>query len=208
MKNKKLITLIIILSLVAAVLIGRAILFPPSPLKVIQTNPMPGQTISSSLEKITFIFNKDISSKNFTLSTEPKIEYKLEKDNQTLYLKLTKPLNPNTRYKINLKDDYKLSFSLIFFTNPSSFQQEEKTGRGNPEAFKETSQEILEKYPLFNQTPKETKDWVADYLAPRKLIVIYNPDREIQTIKNEVFIWMEDEGVNPQTHEFVWQEKQ
>ena len=140
MKNKKLIALIIILSLVAAVLIGQAILFPPSPLKVIQTSPMPGQTISSSLEKITFIFNKDISSKNFTLSTEPKIEYKLEKDNETLYLKLIKPLNPDTKYKINLKDDYKLSFSLIFFTNPSSSPQEKKTGRGNPEGQMNASQ--------------------------------------------------------------------
>lgn len=207
MKNKKLIFLVALLSLIIAILIGKTI-FSPQTLKVIQTQPIPNQkNVPLALKEIVFTFDRDISSYSFTITSKPYLDYKLEKDQKKVLIKLKEKLQPQTNYHFILTAKNGFSFSLDFSTQKLVPTPSIATGRGDPNAYQETVEEITSKYPLFNQTPKKTENWIADYLAPHKLIVLYNPEIDIQTIKNEVFIWMEDQDVDPQTHQIIWQKK-
>jgi len=215
MKNKKTILLLIFLSFCAALLVGRHILLKPQEkIQVVSTTPYLGQNNIPLNQTITLKFKQDISEEEFAIFTFPDFRYQLKKEEKSLVIKPQKNLTPNTKYNIEIKNKKNnFYFTFFFFTQtesdsfPSVPTSESGRGKGDPEAEKLMTQEVLENYPLFKETPHREKNWTADYLEPKKLIVTYQKGTDISFIQEEVFSWMEKEGVDPDTHTFIWKEK-
>jgi len=216
MKNKNLIFLILFLSLLAAFLISRAIfLKPQKELELLTTTPKTNQENVSLDQIITLTFNQAISEKNLIVFTYPNFQYQLEKKEKSLIVKPKGNLAPDTKYNIEIKgQDNSFYFNLIFFTKskptilsptPTANINE---GKGDPDADENMAKEILENYPLFDKTPHQDKNWTADYLKPQKLIIVYKKGTNLSLIKEEVFNWIRENDVDPETHIYVWEERE
>ena len=216
MKNKNLIILLLLLSCLAALLIGRSLFFKPQTrLQLLTTIPALNQKNIPLNQVITLNFNQNINQKNLSIVSYPDFKYQLEKKEKNIVIKPEEDLTANTKYSLEIKDqDSSFYFNLIFFTKseptitPSPTPTGTKTGKGDPDAYQNMVKEISQNYPLFNKTPHQTENWLADYLEPKKLIVVYKKGTNLNLIKKEVFDWMKKESVDPATHQFEWQEQE
>ncbi len=83
---------------------------------------------------------------------------------------------------------------------------EEKNERGNPQTEEEMTKQLAEDYPLFYKTPKREENWAAFYTDELELTIQYLDSADLSAVKEEVFQWVEKEGVDPDTHTLQWQE--
>jgi len=211
MKNKNLIILILLLSCLAALLIGRSLFFKPqTALQLLTTVPIINQKNVPLSQEIILNFNQNVNQKSFSIISCPDFKYQLEKKEKTIIIKPEENLTANTKYSLEIKNqDSSFYFNLVFFTKDQPIfptHTDIKTGKGDSDAYQDTVKEISQNYPLFNKTPYQTENWAIDYLEPKKLIIIYKKGINLDLIKKEVFDWMEKEGVDPATHQFEWQE--
>jgi len=216
MKNKNLIFLILFLSLLAAFLISRAIfLKPQKKLELLTTTPKINQESVSLGQTITFTFNQAVSEKNLIVFAYPHFQYQIEKKEKDIIVKPQEDLSPDTKYNIEIKSqDDSFYFNLIFSTKskPTILSPiptiNINEGKGDPDADKNMAKETLENYPLFDKTPHQDKNWIADYLEPQKLIIVYRKGINLNLIKEEVFNWIRENNVDPKTHIYVWEERE
>jgi len=212
MKNKRVIILIAVLAFLAAILILREVLFRPGEkLILVATEPAIYQSgVDPNLKIITFQFNQSLEKFNFSLTTFPDFTYQTQVENNKFIVSLEKPLASGEKYLIELKEKsssfyFPLEFTTSYPPNESSYTPEEE-GLGDPEAEKEIAKTVLENYPLFYQTPKETAFWQANYSQKLEITVTYQTSSiSLETAQQEVFAWLKSEGVDPQTHSFKWQ---
>lgn len=73
-------------------------------------------------------------------------------------------------------------------------------------AEEEMAKQVAEDYPLFYKTPKRKENWAAFYTDELQLTVQYLENADLAAVKEEVFAWMEEEGISPDTHTLQWQE--
>ena len=211
MKNRNLIILLLLLSCLAALLIGRSLFFKPQ-MKLLTTTPALNQKNVPLNQIITLNFNQNIDQKNFSIAPYPDFKYQLEKKEKNIIIKPEENLASNTKYSLEIKDqDSSFYFNLVFFTEDESIipplvPTDIKTGQGDPDAYQNMVQEISQNYPLFNKTPHQTENWIADYLEPKKLIVVYKKGINLNLVKKEVFDWIKKENIDPATHQFEWRE--
>jgi len=78
--------------------------------------------------------------------------------------------------------------------------------RGDPNAEQHIIESIIQNYPLWFKTPKETREWEINYSDKWQITVSYLHFADLEQVKEEVFEWMREEGVDPETHEFIWEE--
>ena len=78
-----------------------------------------------------------------------------------------------------------------------------QTGAGNPNVQQEIMQPIQNQYPLLSSLPYENQQFRINYQAPLKLIVKIKQgtQAEIQPLVNQ---WIQSQGVNPATHQFIF----
>lgn len=212
MKNKRVIILVAVLAFLAGVLILREILFRPGEkLTLLATEPALYQTgVDPNLEKISFQFNQNVEGFNFSFNIFPDFAYQAQIENNQLFIIPEKPLNGEENYLIEIREETSsFYFPLEFITSQKIDENtsipEEEGGLGDPKAEEEIAKIVLEDYPLFYQTPKTTDSWQADYSQKGELTIFYQSSKNRETIQQEVFAWMESEGVDPQTHNFKWQ---
>lgn len=92
----------------------------------------------------------------------------------------------------------------IIDTSPSPKVNQSTTNEIRGEYnFRETiDNEILQAYPLFNYIPFKAEIWSIDYTNKMELTVKLKQDTP--EIRQEVFNWITDHGVDPQTHKIIW----
>ncbi len=212
MKNKRVIILVAVLAFLAGVLILREILFRPGEkLTLVATEPTLYQAdVDPSLEKISFQFDQNIENLSFSFNIFPDFAYQVQTENDQLLVVPEKPLDGEEKYLIEVREEINsFYFPLEFITSQKIDENapvpEGEGGLGDPKAEEEIAKTVLENYPLFYQTPKTTDSWQADYSQKKELTVFYRPSKGLETIQQEVFTWMESEGIDPQTHNFKWQ---
>jgi len=215
--NINIILLLLFLSLTAGFLISRHFfLRPQDKLQLLKVTPGLNQSNVALDTKIKFSFNHAIESKNFSVISSPDFDYQIapSESPQDLILQLQEKLKPNQKYQIEIKNEAEnFFFDFAFFTtmdtspSPTPSPSDTTDGKGNPAAYQELVEDKSADYPLLYQTPKETDNWIAAYLEARKLIVIYRPEMTLPQVKEEIFAWMKEEGVDPQSHQFVWRIK-
>ena len=217
--NHNVILLLLFLSLTAVFLISRHFfLKPQDKLQLVKVVPNLNQSDVTLNTEIKFSFNKTIEAKNFSVVPSPDFDYQIMPSNspQELILQPREELKPNQKYQIEIKNETKnFFFDFSFFTtinavpslSISPSPSAGASGKGDPAAYQELVEDKSADYPLLYQTPKETEYWIAAYLEAKKLIVIYRPAITLSQAKEEVFAWMEEEGVDSQSHQFVWKVK-
>jgi hypothetical protein len=213
MKSKRVIILIAVLAFLAAALILREFLFRPGEkLTLMVTEPATYQKdIDPNLKTITFQFNQNIEKLDFSLATFPDFAYQTQAQDNKLLVLPEEPLAGGEEYLIELKEKsssfyFPLEFTTSYLPSENSNIPEEKNGLGDPKAEEEIAKIVLEGYPLFYQTPKETAFWQADYSQKLEITVTYQASSiGLETVQQEVFAWLKSEGIDPQTHSFKWQ---
>ena len=208
MKDKRVIILIAVLAFLAAVLLLREILFRPGEkLTLVETQLVIYQTgVDPKLETIIFQFNQSATDYNFSVNVFPDFNYQTGVENDQLIITLEEHLTGQTKYLVEIRENSaSFYFPLEFVTAPAKEEISDQAGLGDPEAEEEIAKAILDNYPLFYQTPKKTDSWQADYSQKQELTVTYLALENLEVIQQEVFDWMESEGVDPQTHNFKWQ---
>ena len=217
--NHNIVLLLLFLSLTAVFLISRHFLLKPQDkLQLVRIVPGLNQSNVALNTEIKFSFNQNIEAKNFSVVSSPDFDYQIAspKSPQDLILQPREELKPNQKYQIEIKNEAKdFFFDFAFFTTMSAAPSLSispspsagASGKGNPAAYQELVEDKSTDYPLLYQTPKETEYWIAAYLETKKLIVIYRSTITLSQTKEEVFAWMEEEGVDPQSHQFVWKIK-
>jgi len=217
-KNRNLTFLIIFLTLLATLFLGRQLLFPPQKkLQVVNTVPRFGQIEVSLNQEIIIEFNQIVKSKDFNISLFPDVSFQAKEENQKIIVTPEENLLPNTQYQLELKDKEGNSFfSLIFQTGKDIAQtpppilspEATTTGKGSPDALEKLDEKTYQDYPLYSLTPYRTLSWVTDYAAPKKLLVIYKKGERLSLIQEEVFSWIRENSVDPETHIYVWEERE
>ncbi len=211
MRNKRVVLLIVVLAFLAGILIFREVLFRPNQgLVLISTNPRGNQTnVSPSLEKISFEFSQNIEDLSFSFNVFPVFSFQFQAENNQLFIIPEEPLNGEENYLVEIREAssafyFPLEFTTGLKINENHFLEEEG-GLGDPEAEENLARAVFEDYPLFYLTPKITDSWQADYSQKKELTVFYQPSLGLEVVQAEVFAWMEEEGVDPETHSFKWQ---
>jgi len=76
----------------------------------------------------------------------------------------------------------------------------ETGGRGDP--LEKLTIDLSQEFPLLDFTPYQEIDFSLEYAGPRFLKVTLKQDTP--QIKEKVFNWIKEKGVDPQTHEIKW----
>lgn len=195
-------TIIVLLIIVVIILFARQ--EPKDKPSLIETSPQDSQESVSPSTKIILIFDKPINKDQLTIGLEPIFEYQLQEQEKELIISPNLPLEPGQTYTLHLqygKDWQK----TIAFTTAQIDPGLNLEGIGDPKIADEMDQYKQENYPLFEATPKRTANWTVDYLAPRKLVVNYKKEIDLETIQEEVFSWVEGFGLGKDSHEYIWE---
>ncbi len=197
----------ILLGIVLLIIILTVIFQPSQPeLTLTKTDPAVGQDKVEITGSITLTFNQSVQTKEFTITCSPDFDYQLQKKENRLTITPEKPLQPNQTYQISLQHK-NWQKDLNFTTKPEVLPDKEISPVGDPEIEEEVSDYKSKNYPLFAVTPKKTPLWQADYIAPNKLLVVYDKEAELAAVKKEVFQWVESYQLPRDSHEYQWQEK-
>jgi len=218
-KNRNLTFLIIFLAFLATLFLGRQLLFPPQKkLQVVNTVPRLDQTDVSLNQEIILEFNQTVKSKDLDISLFPNVSFQTKEENQKIIITLEENLLPNTQYQLELKDKEGNSFFSLIFQTGKEIQtpspvlspppEATTTGKGSPDALEDLDKRTYQDYPLYSLTPHRTLIWVTDYAAPKKLLVIYKKGELLSSIQEEVFSWIRENNVDPETHIYVWEERE
>lgn len=78
-------------------------------------------------------------------------------------------------------------------------------GRGDPNIEKEIYKKTQNDYPLLPFVPYQTLNWKVDYIAPLALEITLKKDT--LEIRQKVLNWIQDKGVNPDSHQIEWRVK-
>jgi hypothetical protein len=75
-------------------------------------------------------------------------------------------------------------------------------GHGDPNIEREIYKKTQNDYPLLPYVPYQTTNWKIDYKAPLTLEIVLKKDTP--EIRQEVLNWIQDKGVDPNTHKIDW----
>lgn len=176
------------------------------PFSVVKTSPFDGETnvfpgeIQISIETDREIISPD----SFSLSITPAIPYYWKVKNtfptQEIVLQIYGGLAQNTEYTVEMTDNKQTPVYTWSFT--TSAEEPENSSQLVKD---QEEKEIKEFYPLFNDIPYEGTDFNIDYTDKLTLLVqIKNPDRE--RVEKEVFDWIKRHGVDPATHQIIYED--
>lgn len=198
----------ILFGVILLIILLTVILQQPQPeLTLTKTDPAAGQDKVETTNSITLTFNQSIQAKEFTITGSPDFDYQLQKEENRLTVIPKTPLEAGQTYQISLqhKDWQK---SLSFTTKPETLPDKEISPVGDPEIEEEITDYTSKNYPLFTVTPKKSQLWQADYVAPNKLLVVYDKEADLSAVKEEVFQWVESFQLPRDSHEYQWQEEE
>ena len=203
---------LILLASAASILGLTKILFPvdleiPT---VAGISPKPNTTLEKQIDKIEIELDKDISSKEelFSLSTIPEMPTTKAILEKTLTFNITQLLVANQKYLFELKYKNTTIYSWSYQTGILETPPAEPSGSienelGDPDAVEKIAKSVIERYPLVKYVPFENEYFSLNYSAPLVLSVkIKSGDKT--DIKWQVYEWLKDKGVDPDSHQIEW----
>lgn len=87
------------------------------------------------------------------------------------------------------------------FISPTRKPTKKIPGRGITE--QEFAQQLIDQFPLSPYLPYPGKEFSIRYLAPLKLQITLKQATSA-AIRQKALDWIQEQGVNPQTHQIVW----
>jgi hypothetical protein len=204
---------LILLAFAASILGLVKLLFPLDQTipNVISINPRPAITIESQLDEIKIKLDREIAdTASFSLYAVPEIKTEKTKSENGLAFKLLQELENNQKYLFELRYKNITIYSWSYQTNikqslPTSSPATTSSELGDPEAVEKIAKSVLERYPLIKYVPFENENFYLNYSAPLVLSVkIKSGDKT--DIKWQVYEWLKEKGVDPDSHEIKWVE--
>lgn len=199
---------LITLGFLATFLFFLRFLLSPSlqPPRVISLSPSPGK-ISSPPQEIKIELDRPIEKEvaRFSLFSLPFLKTKKRAQKNILIFSLLEPLSEENRYFLELKyrglPFYSWSYQLLPSPSPSPSPSLEK---GSPQAREEIIKEIIQEYPLIRYLPYENDLFSLTYIAPLTLEVTPKIKNQ-EKVREAVFSWIKEKGIDPKTHQIRWQ---
>ncbi len=148
---------------------------PPVP-QITKTNPPNQAKYILDNQPLTFNFNqpltpKQISNLNFKITPPTKLE-SIWKNNQTLILTPTQPLQPSTPYQINFYYRDQLIYQYQFTTNPYSTKELLEQGKQqtlDDLAYGKKEASFYRQNPWYQKMPIKTQEYYIVYDFGQKL---------------------------------------
>ncbi|MBP8591038.1 Ig-like domain-containing protein [Candidatus Shapirobacteria bacterium] len=202
--NKTAIIVAIIIIIIMATYLANHL---EEPLSLIETTPKNSQENVSLDTEIILTFNQPINDQQLLIRTEPFFEYQVKKQGNKAIIIPSHPLVSGQRYYLYISYGQNKEELVFFSTIEKSRQQVNPKTIDDSKIAEDMDQYIKENYPLLGVTPKKTANWTADYLSKKKLIITYKKGLYPETIRQEVFAWIKSFGLDPNSHEYIWEEK-
>ncbi|MFH1561132.1 MAG: Ig-like domain-containing protein [Patescibacteria group bacterium] len=192
---------IIVLAFVASVLVAWKLLSPPALPSIVAIQPLPDKTTSLDTKEIQITFDQNVDVDTFDLFVTPELLLAKQAQGKVLVFQITQPLKPETEYLLELSHAGSSYYSWKWTTEARVV--ESKLEIGDPEIPKEVAQQVGRDYPLIAFVPYETANFVLTYTGPNKLgVKIKSGDK--QDIKWQVYDWLKEKGVDPDSHQIEW----
>lgn len=205
---------LILLAFAASILGLIKLLFPLDQTipNVISITPRSASVIEDQLDSIEVKLDREVSDMaNFSLYTVPEIETEKSKSESGLVFKLLQKLENSQKYLFELRYKNIPIYSWSYQTNiqqvsPTSSPATASSEIGDPEAVEKIAKSVLERYPLIKYVPFENENFYLNYSDPLVLSVkIKSGDKT--DIKWQVYEWLKEKGVDPDSHEIEWLEE-
>ncbi len=209
--------LVIFLSFLAVVLLAFRANGDKQVPTLISITPRPGSNIKTG-EKIRIVFDQPLAPiiDEIGLDTTPKVDFDKKVQGTSLLLSPQSSLKAN-RYFFALRFNGQQLYSWsYFFTSPVPTPSPRPTPTikeatpsahqelGDPETVRSIAETMSKNFPLIKYVPYENEEFALNYLAPLKLGVKIKIDDK-EAVKEKVRVWIKDKGVDPASHEIVWQ---
>jgi len=192
-----------LLSFLAAVAVfWKFWLFPSLPPTLIRVTP-PAGSLSTALEKMEIEMGPlgEKQKRDLSLLTIPSLSFTTQWQNNKLIVSFQPALEEAGKYLFELRYRQTPLFSWSYqlsFPSPTPVPE-----RGDPEIKKEILQETAQQYPLIDFVPYEDENFYLNYLGPLKLgVKIKRGER--RRVKWKVYEWLEEKGVDPDSHQIIW----
>jgi len=182
--------------------------FQTNPFPVVASLNPPSGEIEKPLEIITIKFQSQggFLASDFNLISVPSFQFELEVKEGSL-LAIPKSefiLDEKYIFELRYKNQtlYSWSYTLVS-PPPSALEKEASYGKGNPNAVGEIEKQTFKEFPLLKQTPRETENYLLDYMDPLVLgIKVKKGSKE--EVEREVRLWLNEVGVGEDSHELFW----
>ncbi len=183
------------------------------PLQFQELRPPSGARVAKPPAEL--VFGQDLTSwqKRFQLETMPALTTKLTVKKNIL--QISWPDSGRGRYFFRLLVDDKPYLSWQYYlgpavtptpaVSPTLTPVATNSGeRGDPQAVRQTLEEISRDYPLIRYLPFSNQDFAINYSGPRQLTVKIK-GAPAARVKDEVLRWLTNHGYQPASHEIIWQ---
>lgn len=178
--------------------------------------PLAGK-LTSSPEKIEVGFEeqtinfKDNLSLSITPQTETSLSWQENKQSlisneSKLVVVFRQPLSQGEEYLFELKYNgeplYAWSYQIAeLLPTPTPISE-----KGDPEVQKEITDRTTQKYPLIKFMPHESENFYINYFGPLELGVKIKKGDKTE-VKWEVYDWLQEKGVDVDSHKIIWLEE-
>ena len=174
------------------------ILKPPISLpEVIKTNPIDHSAKVNYFDSVTYVLDQDIDPNFLKLTSVPEEKWSITpKNSREIVFKSEQYLQVNAQYTLTLNYNDQPINTLVFTTLPQ---------QSDPRYVQEVNNEIKQDYPLAVKTPLERPGFSAVYSKPLTLeITLKNGVEERGEILNTVRDWVKENGLDPNSHTYVF----
>lgn len=190
LKNKKLVLFLVIIVFVLLII---NLLLKTSQKRLTILNVRPKETTSIKLnQSFQFLFN--VTPQDLTIETTPFFTFQKSIQDNWLIIKPKEKLQLETNYTIIIKQNDKEVYKHFFTTRKAL----------ETEIAEEETKETLELYPLINYLPLDNNKYHLTYSAPLVLKVTIKSGSQ-EEIRKEVVNWITSKGVNPITHQIIFE---
>lgn len=187
------------------------------PVTVISTIPKNNAIFVNEKSEITITLNRtltNIEGEKLKVELEPAVKTQIVYQNNKIRISPETDFGINIEYKISIKYDEKLIYTLNFKTNPFTKEQIQEEGSKQAEgdeAFNKSYDQFLKDYPWYRQIPIEKKDYTIIYdfeLVSFRIIMNRSIKDELDrtSIKNSATSYLTKIGVKLPIKNLIIQE--
>lgn len=196
---------LLILSLVAGLLLSLKLLVRV-PFQIIASDPENNQDQVDTQKIVKLTANKKLVLSELTIVPSPGFVFETKITDKSLEIIPQQLLEPDTTYKIELKNKkypsfyFVLSFKTIVSGIPSpipTYFTDEQTKK----FYEELDKQTYEAMPLFDYVPYKTNDFVIDYIRP--LVLQVRLKKDTPPVRQEALNWIKSKGAD-KTHQVEW----
>jgi len=197
--------ILLILSLVAGLLLSLKLLVNV-PFQIIASDPKNNQDQVDTQRTVKLISNKKLTLNELIIIPSPGFIFETKIIGKSLEIIPQQLLEPETTYKIELKNKKypKFYFILSFKTSVSGIPSPIPTyftDEQTKKFYEELDKKTYEAMPLFDYVPYKTNDFIIDYIRP--LVLQIRLKKDTSAVRQEALDWIKSKGAD-KTHQVEW----